>query len=250
MASRFGSILKLMANRIQGLFMRKFFRSVRLCAVCLMGLALLFPLAAQSPVNQQAAEGTANIYNLDRNARIGGVQIHGPMDKAVASQAVKLIKSIRADVDELTVFLNSPGGDVLAAMELGEEVRNQWAWTAVDDDGECLGACIFVLAAGVRRTPAPKRVGLQRVNFDQSEFASLSPDRAKQRHGASAKRVEAYLARMGMPKKLFQEMMRQSPGKVLFLDAGRLRTLGLDGSDRAYEQWIRANDNQPPLQSD
>jgi hypothetical protein len=52
------------------------------------------------------------------------------------------------------------------------------------------------------------------------------------------------------PQKLFQEMMRQSPGKVLFLDAGRLRTLGLDGSDRAYEQWIRANDNQPPLQSD
>jgi hypothetical protein len=42
--------------------------------VCLMGLTLLFPLAAQSPVNQQAAEGTANIYNLDRNARIGGVQ--------------------------------------------------------------------------------------------------------------------------------------------------------------------------------
>jgi hypothetical protein len=40
------------------------------------------------------------------------------------------------------------------------------------------------------------------------------------------------------------------PGKVLFLDAGRLRTLGLDGSDRAYEQWMRANDNQPPLQSD
>jgi hypothetical protein len=28
------------------------------------------------------------------------------------------------------------------------------------------------------------------------------------------------------------------------------RTLGLDGSDRAYEQWMRANDNQPPLQSD
>jgi hypothetical protein len=42
----------------------------------------------------------------------------------------------------------------------------------------------------------------------------------------------------------------QSPGKVLFLDAGQLRTLGLDGSDRAYEQWIRANDKQPPLQSD
>ena len=45
----------------------------------------------------------------------------------------------------------------------------------------------------------------------------------------------------GMPKKLFQEMTQQSSDKVLLLDAGRLKTLGLDGSDPAYEQWMRAN---------
>jgi len=99
--------------------------------VCLLGLALLSPLTAQSPVDQQVAEGTANIYNLYRDARVGGVEIHGSIGKAVASQAVKLIRSIRPDVDALTVFLSSPGGNVLAAIELGEEVRKQWAWTAV-----------------------------------------------------------------------------------------------------------------------
>jgi len=128
--------------------MRDFLRSVRLGAAWLMGLALLSPLAAQSPVDQPAAEGTANIYNLDRDAGIGGVEIHGPITKAVTSQAVQLIRSIRTDVDELTVFLSSPGGDVLAAMELGEEIRKQWAWTAVDEQGECYGACVLVLAAG------------------------------------------------------------------------------------------------------
>ena len=107
------------------------------------------------------------------------MEIHGPIDKAVASQVIKLIRSIRPDVDELTVSLNSSGGDVLAALELGEEVRKQWAWTAVDDDGECLGACVLVLAAGVRRTPAPEKVGLQRLNFEQRE--SISRDRAKQK---------------------------------------------------------------------
>jgi hypothetical protein len=230
--------------------MRNFFRSVRLCAVCLLGLALLSPLAAQSPVDQQAAEGTANIYNLDRDARVGGVEIHGPIGKAVANQAVKLIRSIRPDVDELTVFLSSPGGDVLAAIELGEEVRKQWAWTAVDDNGECFGACVLVLAAGVRRTAAPENVGLQRMNFDQKEFASMSRDRAKQKNTALAKKVETYLARMGMPKKLFQEMTaQQSSDKVRLLDAGRLKTLGLDGTDPAYEQWMRANNNQEPPRS-
>jgi hypothetical protein len=163
---------------------------------------------------------------------------------------VQLIRSIRPDVDELTVFLNSPGGDVLAAIELGEEIRKQWAWTAVDDDGECFGACVLVLAAGVRRTPTPENVGLQRMNFDQKEFASMSHDRAKQKYTGLAKRVETYLARMGMPKKLFQEMTtQQSSDKVRLLDASRLKTLGLDGSDPAYEQWMRANNNQQPPRS-
>jgi hypothetical protein len=44
-------------------------------------------------------------------------------------------------------------------------------------------------------------------------------------------------------------MMRQSSDKVLLLGAHRLKRLGLDGTDRAYEQWMRANNNQQPLQS-
>jgi hypothetical protein len=229
--------------------MPNFFRSVWLCAVCLMGLVHPSPVAAQPPVDQQSAGGMANIFNLDREARVGGVEIQGPIDKAVTSQAIKLIRSIRPDVDELTVFLNSASGDVLAAMELGEEVRNQWVSTAVDDDGECLGACVLVLAAGVRRTPAPEKVGLQRLNFEQRDFASTSRDRAKQNYAALAKSVETYLARMGMPKKLFQEMSRQSSDRVLLLDARRLKALGLDGSDLAYEQWLRANTYQQSPQS-
>jgi hypothetical protein len=43
--------------------------------------------------------GTANIYNLDRTAHVGGVEIQGPIDRAVTSQAIELIRSIRPDVD-------------------------------------------------------------------------------------------------------------------------------------------------------
>ena len=223
--------------------MRNLLRSVMVWAVCVMGMALLSPLAAQ--VNQQAVEGSVNIYNLDRDARVGGIEIQGRIGKAVANEAAKLIRSIRPDVDELTVFLSSPGGDVVAAMELGEEIRKQWALTTVDDDGECFGACVLVLAAGVRRTPAPENVGLKRMDFAQKDFASVSPDRAKQKYTGLAKKVETYLARMGMPKKLFQEIAaQQSSDKVRLLDSARLKALGLDGIDPAYEQWLRANDNQ------
>jgi hypothetical protein len=169
--------------------MRNFLSSVMVWALGVMGTALLSPLAAQSPVNQQAGDGTVNIYNLDRDARVGGIEIHGHIGKAVANEAVRLLRSIRPDVDELTVLLKSPAGDVFAAMDLGEEIRRQRASTSVDDDGECFGACVLVLAAGVRRTPTSENVGLQRMSFAQKD---------------AAKRVEAYLARMGMPKKLFK----------------------------------------------
>jgi hypothetical protein len=152
--------------------MPDFFRSVRLSAVCLMGLAHLSPVAAQLSVDQRGVGGSVNVYNLDRSAHVGGVEIHGTIDADVARQAIELIRSIRPDVDELMVYLSSPGGDVLAAIELGEEVRSQWALTTVGDDGECFGACVLVLAAGVRRTPEPERVGLQRLNFDLRPRAS------------------------------------------------------------------------------
>ena len=226
--------------------MQKLCKIARLC--CLMALAQTSPLAAQSPVDQQAGESTANIAYLDRRAGVAGLEIHGLINKAVATKAMELITSTRPDVDELTISLDSPGGDVLAAIELGQEIKKQWTATAVADDGQCFGACVLVLAAGVRRTAAPNRVGLQRLPFDQHQVASISRDRAKPKQIMSAKRVEMYLAQMGMPKKLFQEMMRQPPDKVLLLDARRLKDLGLDGIDRAYEDWLRTKDDPQPSQ--
>jgi hypothetical protein len=68
--------------------MPNFFRSARLSAACLMGLVHLSPVAAQSSVDQQGAGGSANIYNLDRSAHVGGVEIHGIIDRAVAHEAM------------------------------------------------------------------------------------------------------------------------------------------------------------------
>src|SRR5262245_65957555 len=76
---------------MMGLYMRGFWRRMRLCAVCLMGLALLSPVAAQSPVDQQTAGGTANIYNLDRDARVGRVVFQGPLQTALRRPANDVI---------------------------------------------------------------------------------------------------------------------------------------------------------------
>jgi hypothetical protein len=219
-------------------------RTVGMCAVCAASFVLASAAAAQPaadppPANLPAAglpaQGTASVHYLDSQARAAGVAITGPIDKVVAAHGIELLKSLRPSVDDLTVYLDSPGGDAAAAMELGQEIRNQWVLATVDDGGECLGACVLLLAAGVRRTPAPDTVGLHRPSDPKN--------------AALTKRVQTYLARMGMPERLFKEMMQHGSDKTLVLDAAKLKTFGLEGVFPPYEEWSRANANQRPPQS-
>ena len=125
------------------------FRALAACAVCLMSLAHPAPLAAQAP--GEPAEGNVSIYNLDSQSRTAGLAIDGSIDKAVASSALELIRFLRPDHDEVTVYLNSPGGDASAAIEIGQEIKRLSILTAMDEHAECLGACVLILAAGAAR---------------------------------------------------------------------------------------------------
>jgi hypothetical protein len=151
----------------------------------------------------------------------------------MASRAIELIQFLRPDHDEVTVYLDSPGGDAAAAIEIGQEIKKLSILTAMDEHAECLGACVLVLAAGARRSPVPDKVGLYRLG---------------DKNPALAKRVQTYLNRMGMPDRLYQEMMQRSPEKMLVLDATRLKSLKLEGIDPAYEKWLRENADQTPAQ--
>ena len=219
-------------------------RTVRVGAVCVASFMLASPLAAQPAADPPSAElpsanlpsqGTASVHYLDSQARAAGIAITGPIDKVVAAHGIELLKTLRPSVDDLTVYLDSPGGDAAAAMELGQEIRNQWALATVDDGGQCLGACVLLLAAGVRRTPAPDTVGLHRPSDPKN--------------GALTKRVQTYLTRMGMPDRLFKEMMQRASDKALVLDATKLKSFGLEGVFPPYEEWTRANATQRPPQS-
>jgi hypothetical protein len=43
---------------------------------------------------------------------------------------------------------------------------------------------------------------------------------------------------------------QQSSAKVRPLDAAKLKSLGLDGIDPAYEHWLRENNSQQPPPAD
>lgn len=51
-----------------------------------------------------------------------------------------------------TLYLNSPGGSVVAGMELANAIREAGLMTHVSADSGCYSACTFVFLGGIRRT--------------------------------------------------------------------------------------------------
>jgi ATP-dependent protease ClpP protease subunit len=140
------------------------------------------------------------------------------------------------------VFLDSPGGDAMAAMRIGRNLRKNVAWVWVDKGAECASACVFILASGVERNIATgARVLLHRPYFSPRFFAELSPTNAQQLYRKLADMSKEYLKDMGMPDSLFERMLRVPSQKAELLSLRDLENLRLEGSDPAFEEWNRAN---------
>lgn len=89
------------------------------------------------------------------------------------------MRSLEPAHHTVPVFLDSPGGDLIAAMEIGKTLRRSHAWTIVSNYKECSSACVFILASGVQRNAFEgAKLGLHRPRFDQKLFARLSVSEA------------------------------------------------------------------------
>src|SRR4051794_39838734 len=90
-----------------------------------------------------------------------------------------------------TVFLEGPGGDVLAATEIGTRIRLRGFQTVVSPDERCASACALVWLGGRNRSMAPTaRVGFHAVY--------RSDDDKKRESGAGNALVGAYLRDLGL----------------------------------------------------
>lgn len=139
------------------------------------------------------------------------------------------------------VFLNSPGGNVFAAIAMGRTLRAYAAEVWVDRGQTCASACILVLAGGVSRWAVPpSRLGVHRPYFDQKLFAGLSYEQSQKKYAVLARDVKDYLAEMGVADELYQTMMKIPSNNIRFLDDEDAERTGLLGNDPAHEEWEHA----------
>jgi hypothetical protein len=132
------------------------------------------------------------------------------------------------------VLINSPGGNVLASMELGAAFRKLRLAAIVAGygssgdvsgpvAGECVSACVYALMGAVRRVaPSVSRIALHRMSVVQQDgfFGPMS------RRFADSQLVEMvarYAKRMGVDPAVVWTAEAQSPDNIHVLSPREIR---------------------------
>lgn len=127
------------------------------------------------------------------------------------------------------VFLNSPGGSVLDALEIGRRLRAIEADTAMTDSDICLSACPYILAGGVNRDPAPgAMVGVHQHYFGENIAlpAFLAVEDIQRGQGE----VMGYLIDMGIAPEMMQPALLTPPDEIYVLLPEEMERFGLVSS--------------------
>ena len=168
--------------------------------------------------------------------------IDGEIDSATVDKVRELFAVRRAHPKANEgISINSLGGNVAAAMEIGRMFRQERAWLAVDHD--CVSACVLVLAGAIDRlVSSGTRVGIHRP-YSMRIDPSWSADQVKDAYRATLQQIRSYLREMNVSERLADDMLAIEPEKVRFLTKTELTGYGLLGVDRA-EQETRAIENE------
>lgn len=136
------------------------------------------------------------------------------------------------------VFLDSPGGKVVAAMELGRIWRRLGIAAIVGRAepgsssasqflaGRCLSACVYALIGAKKRVVPPgSMVGVHRMFFYDDETGPLGDGSAGRRHydnGGMKAMLSHYTSRMGVSPELISMAERISSDNIHILSRGEI----------------------------
>ena len=124
------------------------------------------------------------------------------------------------------VFLNSPGGSVTDAIDIGRQLRGMQIETAMTDSDICLSACPYILAGGVIRDIAPgAMVGVHQHYFGENIAlpAFLAVEDIQRGQGE----VMGYLIEMGIDPAMMEPALLTPPDEIYVLLPEELERFGL-----------------------
>jgi hypothetical protein len=144
------------------------------------------------------------------------------------------------DVDQVKKVLQSSGGDMYAAMEIGKLIRKARADCFIEFGDKCYSACVLVLSGAVRRWVIGGEVGIHRPYSTYVGNRDYESTQNEYRRTETA--VRAYLTEMNLPGQLFEAMLRVPPEKIRILSYEETEAFGLSETDPVEQETRDAMD--------
>lgn len=165
------------------------------------------------------------------------INVDGRIDsQTLTSVRFALQKAAGDNPSRIFVGLNSEGGDVVSAMQIGRLIRKARAWVIVPGDSVCASACVLIAAGGTTRSFVGPVI-IHRPYASEPSNKSLSDSQETFDRVGDA--VKSYLREMNVSTTLWDRMVAIPPSEGRAMPKGELDEVLLLGEDPVEEEHIR-----------
>ena len=175
--------------------------------------------------------------NCTKGASLPCVNIRGVISGDDAVKVKSFLDSLDNSKATPLFSLDSEGGDVRAAIEIGRIMRRTRAFVFLDGNKAiCLSSCIFLLAGGVQRGAIGTygTIGIHRpfsTTTGEKEF-----DTAQREYVEMRSLIVNYLREMNVSESLYDAMVQVPPESLRILSQKDLEQFGLTALDPVEQE--------------
>ncbi len=147
----------------------------------------------------------APVLAADIVAHRQGVLIQGSIQKGDYARIVQFVRHPdNYGRFARSVFLDSPGGDLVETVRIAHLLEQSYAATHVEPGARCYSACFILWMSGVSRNVAQgATLGVHRIHV-KVDGKAMDPE--SERFASIARRVEYYMASLGTPRTILDKM--------------------------------------------
>jgi len=136
-------------------------------------------------------------------------------------------RALHRDVD-LRIDVDSQGGEVFAAMQIGRILREERASISVRNGASCISSCVFLLMGAVERNVSEgARLGIHRPSLGASWRGGQKEAGEDATVDAMAAQLALYAEQMNVPRKIVDEMMSIPANRVRLLKPSEMAAYGI-----------------------
>lgn len=178
---------------------------------------------------KRTGEAAACIFRLKLRGTIDASRLHLLRQAIQRRDAVE--RTLHREI-EVHVDVDSPGGEIFAALEIGRILRAERASIAVGRGASCISSCIFLLMGATERNiSGAARLGIHRPSLGASAQGGSKQPGEDAIVEALSEQLVLYAQQMNVPRKIVDDAMSVPPDRVERLSAADLAAYGIGAVD-------------------